>query len=129
MSKITDIFIKDRADPFVTKGSDGLYYFTLDALTAVQINDKIDAVLHLQKGETVYRSQIDAYSISDYALNMFENSLAGEELKSLCVELIRYGIQAQNFKQYRTDLTIDHLLTESQQKYLKKLEDIELNNN
>lgn len=24
----TDIFIKDRADPFVTKGSDGWYYFT-----------------------------------------------------------------------------------------------------
>ena len=24
----TDIFIKDRADPFVTKGSDGYYYFT-----------------------------------------------------------------------------------------------------
>lgn len=24
----TDIFIKDRADPFITKGSDGYYYFT-----------------------------------------------------------------------------------------------------
>ncbi len=28
MSVKTDIFIKDRADPFVTKGSDGYYYFT-----------------------------------------------------------------------------------------------------
>ena len=28
MSAKTDIFIKDRADPFVTKGSDGYYYFT-----------------------------------------------------------------------------------------------------
>ena len=28
MSVKTDIFIKDRADPFVTKGSDGWYYFT-----------------------------------------------------------------------------------------------------
>ena len=24
----TDIFIADRADPFITKGSDGYYYFT-----------------------------------------------------------------------------------------------------
>ena len=28
MSDKTEIFIKDRADPFVTKGSDGYYYFT-----------------------------------------------------------------------------------------------------
>lgn len=28
MSAKTDIFIKDRADPFVTKGCDGYYYFT-----------------------------------------------------------------------------------------------------
>lgn len=28
MSVKTDIFIKDRADPYVTKGSDGWYYFT-----------------------------------------------------------------------------------------------------
>ncbi len=28
MSVKADIFIKDRADPFVTKGSDGYYYFT-----------------------------------------------------------------------------------------------------
>lgn len=28
MNEKTDIFIKDRADPFVTKGSDGWYYFT-----------------------------------------------------------------------------------------------------
>jgi GH43 family beta-xylosidase len=28
MSKKTEIFIQDRADPFVTKGSDGWYYFT-----------------------------------------------------------------------------------------------------
>lgn len=28
MSKKTDIFIRDRADPFVIRGSDGMYYFT-----------------------------------------------------------------------------------------------------
>ncbi|MBO5064956.1 MAG: family 43 glycosylhydrolase [Clostridia bacterium] len=28
MSNATNIFIKDRADPFVTKGDDGYYYFT-----------------------------------------------------------------------------------------------------
>ncbi len=28
MSTQTDIFIKDRADPYVTRGSDGFYYFT-----------------------------------------------------------------------------------------------------
>ena len=28
MSTKTDIFIKDRADPYITKGSDGFYYFT-----------------------------------------------------------------------------------------------------
>ena len=28
MSVKTDIFIKDRADPYIIKGSDGYYYFT-----------------------------------------------------------------------------------------------------
>ena len=28
LSTKTEIFIKDRADPFVTRGSDGCYYFT-----------------------------------------------------------------------------------------------------
>ena len=28
MSTKTEIFIKDRADPYVTRGSDGTYYFT-----------------------------------------------------------------------------------------------------
>ncbi|MBQ8016008.1 MAG: family 43 glycosylhydrolase, partial [Clostridia bacterium] len=28
MSVKTEIFIKDRADPYITKGSDGYYYFT-----------------------------------------------------------------------------------------------------
>ena len=33
MSAKTDIFIKDRADPFVTKGSDGYYYTKVDDMS------------------------------------------------------------------------------------------------
>ncbi len=53
MSTKTDIFIKDRADPFITKGSDGLYYFTASyPMYGKNDTDGYDRII-LRKSETI----------------------------------------------------------------------------
>lgn len=53
MSTKTDIFIKDRADPFITKGSDGLYYFTASyPMYGKNDSDGYDRII-LRKSETI----------------------------------------------------------------------------
>lgn len=53
MSTKTDIFINDRADPFITKGSDGLYYFTASyPMYGKNDTDGYDRII-LRKSETI----------------------------------------------------------------------------
>ena len=53
MSTKTDIFIKDRADPFITKGSDGYYYFTASyPMYGENDADGYDRII-LRKSETI----------------------------------------------------------------------------
>lgn len=53
MSTKTDIFIKNRADPFITKGSDGLYYFTASyPMYGKNDTDGYDRII-LRKSETI----------------------------------------------------------------------------
>ena len=53
MSTRTDIFIKDRADPFIAKGSDGYYYFTASyPMYGENDADGYDRII-LRKSETI----------------------------------------------------------------------------
>lgn len=53
MSTKTDIFINDRADPFITKGSDGYYYFTASyPMYGKNDTDGYDRII-LRKSETI----------------------------------------------------------------------------
>lgn len=53
MSTKTDIFIKDRADPFISKGSDGYYYFTASyPMYGENDADGYDRII-LRKSETI----------------------------------------------------------------------------
>ncbi|MBP3413349.1 MAG: hypothetical protein J6K89_08845, partial [Oscillospiraceae bacterium] len=91
------------------------YYFTLNGLTAVQMNDKISATLHMDKAGAKYLSQTDTYSVADYAYAQLKKTDAAESLRALCAELLRYGAKAQIFKGYRlsnladAELSLAHL--------------------
>ena len=53
MREKTDIFIKDRADPFVKKGSDGYYYFTASyPMYGANDTEGYDRII-LRRAETV----------------------------------------------------------------------------
>jgi hypothetical protein len=94
------------------------YYFALDGMTAVQMNDKVTAVLHGVKEGQTYVSPMDRYSIADYAYSQLNKEGSAESLKSLCAELLRYGSEAQIFKNYRTDALAREHMTEAHLAYL-----------
>ncbi len=53
MKTKTEIFIKDRADPFVTKGSDGYYYFTASyPMYGKEDKEGYDRII-LRRGKTI----------------------------------------------------------------------------
>ncbi|MBP3412369.1 MAG: hypothetical protein J6K89_03845, partial [Oscillospiraceae bacterium] len=97
------------------------YYFTLNGLTAVQMNDKISSVIYGTKNGQPYCSPIDVYSIASYAYSQLNNPDRPEALKILCADLLRYGAKAQIFKSYRTDALTDANMTAVHKAYLSDI--------
>ena len=96
----------------VVKG--GMYYFILDGMTAVQMNDTVIAQLHMTQGDAQFVSLPDSYSIATYAYSQLRKEGNAHELKVLCADLLQYGAAAQHYKGYRTDAPADEnmMLTE-----------------
>ena len=105
------------------------WYFTLDGLTAVQMNDTIQARLVMTDGARSYYSETDAYSIARYASAQLNKLNASPALKSLCANLLRYGSAAQSYKEYRTDFLADRDLTAEQTALLTDLNTVTFGNN
>ena len=99
-------------------------YFTVEGLTAVNMNDNISSVLHLTKGDEVYISPEDNYSIAYYAYAMMNRENASTLVKTLCANLLRYGSAAQIYKNYHTDCLADEEMTEEQKTYLTDLDTV-----
>ena len=104
------------------------YYFTLEGLTAVQMNDTIISVLYGSKDGKQYRSATDIYSVADYAYSQLNKDTVAESLKILCADLLRYGSAAQSFKNYRTDAPVDGAMTDAHSAHLSSLEAITFGN-
>ncbi len=102
------------------------YYFTLNGLTAVNMNDRIRSVLYGMKAGRLYRSATDDYSIADYAYSQL-NRVGDVALKTLCADLLRYGAKAQIYKGYRTQELADASMTESQRAYLSDIDTVTFN--
>ncbi len=100
------------------------YYFTLTGIAAISMSDEIQAVLHMECGDTTHLSEEDCYSISAYAYSQLDKAGSPQKLKALCADLLRYGSYAQIYKQYRTDCLADSEMTEVQQAYLSDLESV-----
>ncbi|MBP3411803.1 MAG: hypothetical protein J6K89_00930, partial [Oscillospiraceae bacterium] len=100
------------------------YYFTLDGLLSIHMNDKISAVLYGEKNGVPSCSQTDLYSIADYAYSRLDNAGADAALKTLCADLLRYGSAAQTFKGYRTNALADAKMTAAHKAYLTDLDTV-----
>jgi hypothetical protein len=107
-----------RIEPVV---SGSYYYFTLTGITAVRMGDMVDATLHMTKGNREYFSLTDSYSVATYAYSML-NSSTDSKMLTLCADLLRYGAEAQRFKNYRTDALVDAAMTDKHRSYLSDTE-------
>ena len=107
----------------------GYYYFTLTGVTAVQMGDTIEAVLHMTKDGKESISATDSYSVATYAYSQMSKSNATSALKTLCADLLRYGAAAQTFKNYRTDKLADGDMTLEQVLYLSDVTSLQFGNN
>lgn len=105
------------------------YYFTLTGLTAVQMGDTVEAVLHMTKDGEKYISNTDFYSIATYAYAQLNKTTVSQKLRVLCAELLRYGSSAQIFKAYRTDTLVDAAMSAADRSLLRDLETVTFNNN
>ena len=97
------------------------YYFTLTGITAVRMGDMVDAVLHMTKDGQSFISKTDSYSVATYAYAMLGSSTDSKML-TLCADLLRYGAEAQSYKNYRTDSLVDAAMTEEHRSYLSDAE-------
>lgn len=104
------------------------YYFTLEGLTAINMNDTFRSVLYGKKNGQLYRSPIDEYSIADYAYSQLSKVDAPEPLKDLCAELLRYGAAAQTFKNYRINALANRAMTDRDLDRLTDLTDVTFGN-
>ncbi len=98
--------------------SGNYYYFPLTGLSAVRMNDTVQATVFMMKNGISYCSVVDHYSIADYAYAILNNAKAEDSLKILCADLLRYGSEAQFFKGYRTDAPVDAKMTAVHRTYL-----------
>ncbi len=104
------------------------YYFTLDGLTATQMNDTIQATLRMEKESKTYYSETDTYSIAQYAYNRLAKETTTAELKTLCADLLRYGARAQSYKGYRVDSPADQAMTDGHKSHLSDIEAVTFGN-
>ncbi len=104
------------------------YYFTLNGLTAVNMNDRIRSVLYGTKDGQPYYSPVDEYSIATYAYSQMGNAGRPQNLKNLCAELLRYGTRAQIFKSYRLDALADSKMAEEQKAFLSDMDSVVFGN-
>jgi hypothetical protein len=105
------------------------YYFTLNGLTAIQMNDGISSVLYGTKDGQPYYSPVDQYSIATYAYSQMNNAARPQTLKTLCADLLRYGAKAQVFKNYRTNALCDSAMTDAHKAHLSNTDGLAFGNN
>ncbi len=104
------------------------YYFTLDGITAVQMNDTLSARLYWAENGEEYCSQEDIYSIATYAYSQLDKNTVADSLKTLCSDLLRYGAKAQLYKSYRADALADVAMTDTHKAYLSDMEAVTFGN-
>ena len=105
------------------------YYYTLTGLTAVNMGDVVSAQLHMVKDGQPYLSKVDTYSVAQYAYSQLNKDGAAQKLKALCADLLRYGTEAQIYKNYRTDALVNADMTDAHKAYLSDMEAVTFGNN
>ena len=106
------------------------FRFVFDHIAAKEMGDEIAATLFAEKDGIVYASKREVFSVRMYAMNQLDMT-TNCEFKTLLVDMLNYGAQAQMYFGYRTnnlandDLTGVHRLYQtSAEPILKSLKKV-----
>ena len=94
-----------------------LYYFSFDGVAAKEMCDSLSVQIFNAQGMPISNPYTD--SIRDYAMRMLGRAdvLADEALRTLYVDMLNYGAQAQLQFGYDTENLANRHLTQAQQAY------------
>lgn len=104
------------------------YYFTFNGLNATMMNDKITAVFHGTKNGVPFISNPDVYSVATYAYAQLNKTSVDPKLQVLCANLLRYGANAQTYKNYRVNALADSNMTAAHKALLTDLNTVAFDN-
>ena len=78
------------------------------------MGSNVTATLSVKKDGDIFTSAEDVYSIKRYATNKLNKSGTPEKLKTLLVDMLNYGAQAQQYFGYNTGDLVNKSLTDEQ---------------
>ena len=118
----TDVVTINQAD--WTK-SDNFYIVAYSGIAAKEMGDVIEAVVYNAEGKVI--SEVRAESIETYALSML-GKITNAEQKTMFVDLLNYGAEAQKFFGHNADKLVNAGLTEEQKGWATQ-SDVEVSDN
>ena len=93
---------------------DGDYYkFSFSNIAPDKMNDTITATLYATRGGVEYSDELE-YSIAQYCYSMLSKEGTSDALRTLLVDLLRYGAASQIYTGHHTDALVDAALTAEQ---------------
>ena len=99
--------------PTVTE-EEGVYVFLFTDVAANMIGDNISATLYATNSGILLSGEVQDYSAATYCYNKLVSESSSANLKTLVVDLLNYGAQAQLYTGYNTSDLVNADLTEEQ---------------
>ena len=95
-------------------GTDGAeeYKFTYSGIFAYEMGDELIARVVAEKDGENYVSDSDVYCIKTYAYNNLKKTTVSNKLKTLLVDMLNYGAEAQAYFNYNTTDYVNAELTD-----------------
>ena len=95
---------------------DDMLVFDYSDIMPNQMCDTIKATLYAEHDDTLYYGETREYSVAEYCYNMLNKYQSDEysKLRTLIVDLLNYGTEAQLYTDYRTESLANSSLTPEQ---------------
>ncbi len=104
------------------------YTFRFKGIAAKEMGSSVTATITAKKNGKTFTSQEDVYSIKQYAMNKLNKTGTPNSLKTLLVDMLNYGAQAQQYFKYNTGDLVNKSLTAQQKKLATPFDSISVPN-
>ena len=100
--------------PEAKSAYDEYVQFRYTGVAAKEMGDVVHAVLYATKDGKEYHTVLDGYSVKKYAYNTIRRSGTEDSLKTLLVDMLNYGAEAQEYFKYNAGRKVNADLTDEE---------------